>query len=77
LLYGTLKSFIRTPNVEGVNYWLPIESEKLKEMCQLNFQEMFYTTRVENFSFETIEALIKQNQVFSYNSIKDPFSGGY
>lgn len=33
-LYGILKVFLRVPNIQGWNYWIPIETkEELKDFC--------------------------------------------
>lgn len=46
-LYGTVKSFIRTPNVHGSISWVPIETDSdLKKVCSINFKEHNYSTNV-------------------------------
>lgn len=75
-LYGKVKSFIRTANVQGYeSVWFPIEPSKLRELCQYGFSEMRYTTNVEDFNFDLVKTLMGQNDVYKYGSIKDPVEG--
>lgn len=72
-LYGKMKTFIRTPNVIGNESWLPIESEyMLKKLCNMEFREMLYTIKVEDFNFNIVEMLLRQNEIFKYGTIQDP-----
>ncbi len=73
-LYGKIKTFIRTPNLQGCGFWLPIESkDMLKKLCNMEFRELHYTMKVEDFDFCVVEQLIKLNEASKYDSIKDPF----
>lgn len=74
-LYGKVKAFIRKPNVNGTDIWIPFKNKSLRRLCANDFYEMEYTTHVEDFNFTVIKQLIQQNQAFPYNSIQDPFKG--
>ncbi len=72
-LYGRMKTFIRTPNVMDNESWLPVETEEqLKKLCNMQFRELQYTTKVDDFDFEIVKRLIKQNEIYSCDTVKDP-----
>lgn len=71
-LYGILKTFLRVPNIDGWIYWIPIRTKaKLKDVCP-NFHELRYQTKVDEFDFSVIKTLIRYNDNFDVDSIKDP-----
>lgn len=74
-LYGKLTTFIRRPNITNTVIWLPIDSIKLKDYCKNGFNELRYMIDVKPFTFESIKALIKMNEVFDVDSICDPYIG--
>ena len=73
-LYGMIKTFKRTPNVENFNFNFPVDSSQLKKLCALGFNETQYTTKVKDFVFDDdITLLLRLNEIFGYNKIRDPY----
>lgn len=71
LLYGELKTFIRTPN-DGSNKWLPIDENKLRKLCGNRFNDdPYHSIESRDYSFDDVKALIKMNNVFGIGTIRD------
>lgn len=71
--YGDLMCVTKIKNDRSVNSYTISEND-LRKYCRSNFNDMFFTIKVNDFKFECIEQLIKMNSVFQVNSFYEPVS---